>query len=81
MKAKGSNNEDLVEDFENYSDDGFDEHAAKQILEEDAIVDEIGEDDDLKLIDEEIMNSQIGKQDAKKLRDLIGKIDEVAGDS
>ena len=69
-----------MEDFENYSDDGFDENAEKQILEEDAIVDEIGEDDDLKLIDEEIMNSQIGKQDAKKLRDLIGKIDEVVGD-
>ena len=55
-------NEDLVEDFENYSDDGFDENVEKQrILEEDAIVDEIGEDDDLKLIDEEIMNSHAGK--------------------
>ena len=73
-------NEDLVEDFENYSDDGFDENVEKQrILEEDAIVDEIGEDDDLKLIDEEIMNSHVGKSDARKLKDLIGKIDDAAG--
>ena len=66
-----------MEDFENYSDDGFDENAEKQILEEDAIVDEIGEDDDLKLIDEEIMNSQMGKQDARKIKDLIGKMDDM----
>ena len=71
-----------MEDFENYSDDGFDENAEKdKILEEDAIVDEIGEDDDLKLIDEEIFNSVVGKQDARKLRGLISKIDEAAGDS
>ena len=35
----------------------------------------------MKLIDEEIMNSQIGKQDARKLKDLIGKMDDVLGDS
>ena len=27
------------------------------------------------------MNSHMGKQDARKLKDLIGKIDEAAGDS
>ena len=71
-----------MEDFENYSDDdSYDENAEKQILEEDAIVDEIGEDDDLKLIDEEIMNSAVGKQDARKLKDLIGKMDDVLSNS
>ena len=33
------------------------------------------------MIDEEIMNSQVGKQDARKLKDLIGKMDEALGDS
>ena len=31
----------------------------------------------MKLIDEEIMNSQMGKQDARKIKDLIGKMDDM----
>jgi len=60
----------MVEDFEaEYLDeDGFDD-------KKDDIVDEVEEEDALRMIDEEIMNTAIAKQDAKKLKDLISKID------
>ena len=62
----------MVEDFDNeyLEDEAFDN--AK-----DDIVDEVEEEDALRMIDEEIMNTAIAKQDAKKLKELIGKIDGV----
>ena len=39
---------------------------------------EVEEEDALRMIDEEIMNTALAKQDAKKLKDLIGKIDGVS---
>lgn len=38
-------------------------------------MDEVEEEDALRMIDEEIMNTAIAKQDAKKLKDLVSKID------
>lgn len=35
------------------------------------------EEDALRMIDEEIMNTALAKQDAKKLKDLVSKIDGV----
>ena len=40
-------------------------------------MDEVEEEDALRMIDEEIMNTAIAKQDARKLKELIGKIDGV----
>ena len=42
---------------------------------DDGIVDEVEEEDALRMIDEEIMNTAIGKTDARKIKDLINKID------
>ena len=90
QKNKRNPNEDLVEDFESISsgknsftknsNGSSSQERSQRTIEEDQIVDEIGEDEDLKLIDEEIMNSQVGKQDARKLKDLIGKMDEALGE-
>lgn len=62
----------MVEDFDNeyLDDDAFEK-------ERDDIVDEVEEEDALRMIDEEIMNTALAKQDARKLKDLIGKIDGV----
>jgi len=63
----------MVEDFDNeYLDDEAFENEGKE-----DIVDEVEEEDALRMIDEEIMNTALAKQDAKKLKDLIGKIDGV----
>ena len=68
---------DMIEDFDNdYLEETFKDDE-NQKTEEDAIVDEVEEEDALRMIDEEIMNTAIAKQDAKKLKDLIGKIDGV----
>lgn len=62
----------MVADFDDeYLDDGFE----NQKTEEDPIVDEVEEEDALRMIDEEIMNTAVAKQDARKLKDLISKID------
>mmetsp|Transcript_41101 Transcript_41101/g.53929 ORF Transcript_41101/g.53929 Transcript_41101/m.53929 type:complete len:174 (-) Transcript_41101:154-675(-) len=63
---------DMVEDFDNeyLEDEAFEKGA-------DDIVDEVEEEDALRMIDEEIMNTALAKQDAKKLKELIGKIDGV----
>ena len=71
QKNKRNPNEDLVEDFESISsgknsftknsNGSSSQERSQRTIEEDQIVDEIGEDEDLKLIDEEIMNSQVGK--------------------
>ena len=60
---------DMVEDFEN---EYLDDEAFKG---EDGIVDEVEEEDALRMIDEEIMNTAVAKHDARKLKDLIQKID------
>lgn len=63
----------MVADFDDeYLDDGFDNQR-----DEDGIVDEVEEEDALRMIDEEIMNTAIAKHDARKLKELIGKIDGV----
>ena len=59
MKKKGSI-DDLVEDFENYSDDGFD-NPEKLVIEDDGIIDEVEEDDILKNIEDEISNTALAK--------------------
>lgn len=38
-------------------------------------MDEVEEEDALRMIDEEIMNTAVGKNDAKKIKELINKID------
>lgn len=61
---------DMVEDFENeyLDDEAFkDDDQAK----DDGIVDEVEEEDALRMIDEEIMNTALAKHDARKLKDLI----------
>ena len=64
----------MVADFDDeYLEDGFE----NQRTDEDAIVDEVEEEDALRMIDEEIMNTAIAKHDARKLKELIGKIDGV----
>ncbi len=64
----------MVADFDDeYLEDGFENHKT----DEDAIVDEVEEEDALRMIDEEIMNTAIAKHDARKLKELIGKIDGV----
>ena len=67
-------NADMVEDFEN---EYLDEEAFKDEkgAGDDGIVDEVEEEDALRMIDEEIMNTAIAKHDARKLKDLIQKID------
>ena len=50
----------MVEDFENYSDDGFD-NPEKLVLEDDDIIDEVEEDDILKNIEDEISNTALAK--------------------
>ena len=62
---------DMIEDFEN---EYLDDEAFK---DEDGIVDEVEEEDALRMIDEEIMNTAVAKHDARKLKDLIQKIDGV----
>lgn len=64
-------NADIIEDFEN----DFEDETEIKKTEEDAIVDEVEEEDALRMIDEEIMNTTVGKTDAKKLKELISKID------
>jgi hypothetical protein len=59
---------DMIEDFNNEFDDEMEN-------KDDAIVDEVEEEDALRMIDEEIMNTAIGKTDARKIKDLIHKID------
>ena len=61
---------DMIDDFDN-------EYLEEEALDnaKDEIVDEVEEEDALRMIDEEIMNTAIAKQDAKKLKSLIGKID------
>ena len=71
---------DMVEDFENEFDDDDDynfreENKRAPALDEDGIVDEVEEEDALRMIDEEIMNTAVAKHDARKLKDLIQKID------
>lgn len=63
-------NADMVEDFEN---EYLDEEAFKDEkgAGDDGIVDEVEEEDALRMIDEEIMNTAIAKHDARKLKDLI----------
>ena len=62
----------MIEDFDS-------EYLKGDVLREenkgDDIVDEVEEEDALRMIDEEIMNTAVAKQDARKLRDLISKID------
>ena len=59
----------MIEDFENeYLEDEMDK-------QDDGIVDEVEEEDALRMIDEEIMNTAIGKSDQRKIKDLISKID------
>ena len=62
-------NADMIEDFENNFDDD-DEYR-----NDDGIVDEVEDEDALRMIDEEIMNTALGKADARKIKDLINKID------
>jgi len=59
----------MIEDFENNFDDD-DEYR-----NDDAIDDEVEDEDALRMIDEEIMNTALGKADARKIKDLINKID------
>ena len=54
----------MVEDFDNNFDDAGED-----------IVDEVADEDDLRMIDEEIMNTALGKSDARKIKDLITRID------
>ena len=60
----------MVEDFEN---EFLNDDDSK--VDDEQIVDEVEEEDALRMIDEEIMNTAIAKQDARKLKDLISKID------
>ena len=70
--------DDLVEDFDSYSDDGFD-NPEKPSNEDEAIIDEVEEEDTLKMIEAEICNTALAKQDIGKVRSLISKIDEISG--
>jgi hypothetical protein len=54
----------MVEDFDNNFDNAGED-----------IVDEVADEDDLRMIDEEIMNTALGKSDARKIKDLITRID------
>ena len=62
----------MIDDFDN-------EYLEEEALDnaKDEIVDEVEEEDALRMIDEEIMNTAIAKQDAKKLKNLIGKMDGI----
>ena len=51
----------------------------KQLLDDDAIVDEVEEEDDLKMLDEELLATDVAKNDARRLKDLISKIDSTTG--
>lgn len=62
----------MIEDFDNID---LDDNDVKG--DDDGIVDEVEEEDALRMIDEEIMNTAVAKQDARKLKDLISKIDSV----
>lgn len=70
----------MVEDFENdyLDDEAFKDEDEQKGGNDDGIVDEVEEEDALRMIDEEIMNTAIAKHDARKLKDLIHKIDGVA---
>lgn len=59
----------MIEDFENNFDDD------DVYRNDDGIVDEVEDEDALRMIDEEIMNTALGKADARKIKDLINKID------
>ena len=76
-KKHGSNRkgsvDELVEDFDNYSDDGFDGPDKA----DDTIVDEVEEEDTLKMIEAEICNTALAKQDITRVKNLINKIDEI----
>ena len=67
----------MVEDFENeyLDDEAFKDEDGQG--RDDGIVDEVEEEDALRMIDEEIMNTAVAKHDARKLKDLIQKIDGV----
>ena len=67
----------MVEDFENeyLDDEAFKDEDGQ--ARDDGIVDEVEEEDALRMIDEEIMNTAVAKHDARKLKDLIQKIDGV----
>jgi len=70
-RSSDAKNVDIIDDFENE----FEDETENQKTEEDAIVDEVEEEDALRMIDEEIMNTTVGKTDAKKIKELISKID------
>lgn len=61
----------MVEDFENdyLDDEAFKDEDGQG--RDDGIVDEVEEEDALRMIDEEIMNTAVAKHDARKLKDLI----------
>lgn len=67
----------MVEDFDNeyLDDEAFVREEEPMRADEDAIVDEVEEEDALRMIDEEIMNTAVAKHDARKLKELIHKID------
>ena len=71
---------DELEDFDSYSDDGFD-NPDKLGLDDDAIVDEVEEEDTLKMIEAEICNTAMAKQDISKVKGLINKIDSIGSSS
>ena len=73
VKKRDSVN-DIVEDFENYSDDGFD-NVDK--LDND-IVDEVGDDDAMKMLEDEIdKNQSHAKGDLHKVKNIINRLDEL----
>ena len=75
-KKKGSIN-DIVEDFDTYSDDGFD-NPDKKLEEDDYIIDEVADDDySLKMLEDVISASAANKKEISKVKDVISRIDEM----
>ena len=73
VKKRDSVN-DIVEDFENYSDDGFD-NGDKM---DNDIVDEVGDDDAIKMLEDEIdKNQSHAKNDLTKVKNIINRLDEL----
>lgn len=60
-------------------DEAFEEVIADEVGTGGCYEEPIEEEEDLKFVDEEIMNSASGKADVQKLKDLISKIDSVRG--
>lgn len=68
------NDDEEEDEYDEYAEDPFELAVQQlQIQEEDAIVDEVEDEDTL--VNEEMMSTSIGKNDAKKLKELIGAVE------